>query len=247
MAKNKSNVVRLNLGCGAQHKPGYWNVDIDPSLNPDEVIDLRKPLPYITNSVQSILLQDVLEHLTKEDGLSLLTECARILRFGGIITVRVPNPIAIIQKFRWQPDLLLLYLYGDTSQNGEWGAHKYGYTPSLWNETSAVLNLTPVSYQAVDTNYIFVAKKSKTIRQRPIVYCASLGQFLCTPWYYLQGAKVIWKIDEPYSSLLGKIVLRPLALLTTTIVVGSDSAHRFATQVLKYSHLRILHSARDTA
>ncbi|NCN82353.1 MAG: methyltransferase domain-containing protein [Candidatus Pacebacteria bacterium] len=236
---SRSTPLRLNLGCGLHHKTGYINADIDPSLKPDKVVDLRKKLPFATNSTQTILLQDILEHLTKEDGFALLKECARILRFGGTLTVRVPNVTAISKKFRWQPDLLMLYIYGDTSKNGEWGAHKYGYSPRLWRELLRSLGLEPVSQRTIDTNYLFVTRKSKKIQANNSVHCSTLMQFLLTPWYYQQGKPVVWELTKTYPILFGKILLRPLSRLAVSIVVNTDTLYRYAAIVLKSSHLRI--------
>ena len=79
----KKKLIKLNLGCGSDHKKGFINIDIDKRLKPDLVHDVRKKLPYKANSVDHILLQDLLEHVTKEDGEKLLADCSRVLRAGG--------------------------------------------------------------------------------------------------------------------------------------------------------------------
>jgi len=198
----RTKLVKLNLGCGVDKKLGYINCDIDPKLQPDKIIDLRKKLPFAKESVQEVVL-------------------------------------AILKKFFWQPDLLMLYVYGDTSKNGEWGAHKYGYTPKLWRETIQHLGLSPRNELKIDTNYLFTAtKQNKSSSGQPII-CDSLFQYLLTPWHYLRKKQVIWHVNTEYSNAIGVLLLRPLSRLTTKIVVSNAKAASFVKNILKYSHLRM--------
>lgn len=80
--------LRLNLGCGTKRIIGWVNIDLygDPDLR----VDLeRDRLPYPDGSVDEILASHVLEHL--QDWWSLFLECARVLRPGGKLVVRVPD------------------------------------------------------------------------------------------------------------------------------------------------------------
>ncbi len=87
----KTSEYRLNIGCGAQVVDGWVNVDyaigarlskipLFTALNrmvgifnvrwdPRILIhDLRKPLPFKSNSVYVVYLSHTLEHLNREDG-----------------------------------------------------------------------------------------------------------------------------------------------------------------------------------
>ena len=56
-------MIRLNLGCGKDIKPGYRNIDIRPGLGVDEIADLsRLPWFWKDESVDEILMLDFLEH-----------------------------------------------------------------------------------------------------------------------------------------------------------------------------------------
>ncbi len=80
--------IFLNLGCGNNKLPGYTNVDAYG--NPDQVWDLNVfPYPWDNDSVEVIEMCHVLEHL--EDWWYAFKECARILKPGGTLHIRVPD------------------------------------------------------------------------------------------------------------------------------------------------------------
>lgn len=150
---------RLNLGCGLDHRVGYWNVDIDPRVRPDEIVDVRKKLPYANNSLAEIVAQDIFEHLTLADAKSLLIDCHRILKKNCGLVIRVPNPDAIIDKFQHDPETRNLFIYGDTSQSGEWGSHKQGYTKPLLKRLLSLTGFNIITFKTIDTNFEVYAKK----------------------------------------------------------------------------------------
>lgn len=79
----------LNLGCGRDHRAGAVNVDVNPGVDPDEVVDLADlPWPWADNSVARIHASHVFEHLPDLE--AVLRECARILQPGGRLIVRWP-------------------------------------------------------------------------------------------------------------------------------------------------------------
>jgi len=84
--ENKS--LRLNIGCGRRTIPGWVNVDAYG--NPDVKHDLGVfPWPFEDDSVDEILASHILEHLT--DWWGAFKECARILKPGGRLEIRVPD------------------------------------------------------------------------------------------------------------------------------------------------------------
>lgn len=81
----RANLLKLNLGCSDDHKPGYLSVDIAPPA--DVVTDLRVPWPWEDSSVDEIYAHDVLEHLPQ---IHALNEAHRVLKPGGILDLAVP-------------------------------------------------------------------------------------------------------------------------------------------------------------
>jgi SAM-dependent methyltransferase len=90
----------LDMGCG--HVPLYgvyrdlvqesicidWGNTLHPSVHIDFAVDLNGKLPFENGSFDTVLLTDVLEHLSEPAG--AMCEAARILRFGGKLIVGVP-------------------------------------------------------------------------------------------------------------------------------------------------------------
>jgi len=81
--------IRLNLGCGADIRKGYVNVDLHGS--PDVTLDLNSAnWPWEDNSVQEVAMYHVLEHLP--DTIQVMRELYRICRDGAKVHIRVPHP-----------------------------------------------------------------------------------------------------------------------------------------------------------
>jgi predicted SAM-dependent methyltransferase len=76
-------MTKLNVGCGSNWLPDFENRDMD--------LDLRKPLPHASNSLEFILAEHVLEHLTGPEMFSFLEEAHRCLKSGGTLRVCVPE------------------------------------------------------------------------------------------------------------------------------------------------------------
>lgn len=80
---------KLNLGCGNDYKKGYWNCDVSPLVNTDEIVDLEKPLnTFQSNSVDEIICNHTLEHIN--NFIPLMHELHRICRNGAIIKIKTP-------------------------------------------------------------------------------------------------------------------------------------------------------------
>ncbi len=80
--------VMLNLGCGTVKWPGW--IGVDAYGEPDVRHDLNvTPWPFADASVDQILAAHVFEHLDNWWG--AFRECARILKIGGILEIRVPD------------------------------------------------------------------------------------------------------------------------------------------------------------
>ncbi|MBD3207964.1 MAG: methyltransferase domain-containing protein [Candidatus Nealsonbacteria bacterium] len=82
--------LKVDLGCGADKKPGFIGVDINPSSSADVIWDLeKKPYPFQDGSVAEVYCDHVVEHL---ESLGLfLDEVYRICKDGSEMTLIFPH------------------------------------------------------------------------------------------------------------------------------------------------------------
>lgn len=109
-----TDATNLNLGCGEDYREGWHNVDADPLVDPDEILDLDDyPWPFENESFKFVLASHVFEHLENIE--QALTETARILKPGGRLEVRYPIGLDYvadpdhIQEHRWDWNTPLMY------------------------------------------------------------------------------------------------------------------------------------------
>ena len=96
-----SRPARLHIGCGQQAIPGWINIDNQGLPGVDQVLDVRKGLPFA--NVSAIYAEHFLEHLAFEDGLAFLAECRRVLRPDGVLRLSTPNlEWVLTTHYRWQ-------------------------------------------------------------------------------------------------------------------------------------------------
>jgi len=87
-------MLRLNLGCGFNHRDDCTNVDNFSMCNPDVLHDLETfPYPWEDNSVDQIFLIHVLEHLGGDTKtyLGVIKELYRICKHDAKVHIIVPH------------------------------------------------------------------------------------------------------------------------------------------------------------
>ncbi len=81
---------KLNLGCGANKKEDFINLDWNPITMPDVSHNLNSfPYPFEDNCMSLIEAYHVLEHVVAP--FSVMKELHRILKPGGELRIRVPH------------------------------------------------------------------------------------------------------------------------------------------------------------
>ena len=89
VADAPSYLKKLDLGCGANKKPGFLGVDISPDVGADFIQDLNVyPYQFEDNSVFEIFTSHFVEHV--HDIKAFMEECWRMLVPMGMMTIVAP-------------------------------------------------------------------------------------------------------------------------------------------------------------
>lgn len=120
--------VFLNLGCGFKKKIGFTNVDAFDICAPDQLHDLNMfPYPWPDNSVDGIEMFHILEHL--DDWWQVILECARILKPGGYLDIRVPDESsASALTYRDHNHVFSLCSFHGIQDRSGWGTNAWAAT-----------------------------------------------------------------------------------------------------------------------
>jgi predicted SAM-dependent methyltransferase len=118
--------MKLNLGCGNDLKEGY--VNIDAVLPCDVLHDLRNPLPYPDNSIDEILANGVIQHVSREEWKGIKKDWVRVLKKGGIMHISCWNFPWVLKEFLAHPDEPYAMQRIYAGQDGEYDYFKNGFT-----------------------------------------------------------------------------------------------------------------------
>lgn len=86
--------MKLNVGCGKDIRPekeGWINLDCIKLPGVNIVHDIKNRFPFLDNAFDYVLCQHVVEHVSFDYKLDLITELWRITKEGGIIEIAVPT------------------------------------------------------------------------------------------------------------------------------------------------------------
>lgn len=84
---------RLQIGAGMVSLPGWLNTDLEPQRGGATTVflDITEPFPFPDSSLDSILSEHVIEHVSFHQGQDFLRECFRVLKSGGVLRVATPD------------------------------------------------------------------------------------------------------------------------------------------------------------
>ncbi len=156
------NEIKLNLGCGTEHLPGYINIDAHPSEFVDKVCDCTKLLDFQDNSIDEIVAYHFLEHLKIGEIFTALIEWRRILKGGGKLIIECPDLEKVCAIFVNATDIerykswnngpaLFNHIYG--CQHHPFDYHKFGFTKSFMSSLLQNLNFQNVYFGESHRDY----------------------------------------------------------------------------------------------
>jgi len=95
--------MKLHLGCGRRHIPGWVHVDLASFPHVDHVHTVQS-LPFIPDGAAEVVYAShILEHFPRAKTLDVLAEWHRVLRPGGILRVAVPD-FEMLAQYYLNPD-----------------------------------------------------------------------------------------------------------------------------------------------
>ena len=84
--------MKINLACGLTKLNGYVNVDANPEVKPDEVVNVGADfLPWKDQSCEEVVFFHAIEHIEKKYHATIFTEIHRILTPGGRLLLGYPE------------------------------------------------------------------------------------------------------------------------------------------------------------
>ncbi len=87
--------MKINLGCGADYRQGWLNIDRYESTRADLIFNLEQtPWPLETSGAEVVLLKHVLQQLGSRTDrfLAIICELYRISKPNGLVEIHVPHP-----------------------------------------------------------------------------------------------------------------------------------------------------------
>jgi len=81
---------KLNLGCGHKLMGGYVNVDNDPEVKPDHIVNIGiDVLPFEDNFFDEVLASHILEHINNY--IFTMKELYRVCKHNATIEIIIPH------------------------------------------------------------------------------------------------------------------------------------------------------------
>lgn len=123
-SNNYEEVVRVNIGCGANKIDGYLNIDASPDVQPDLVSDIRFcRLPIEDHQLDEVFMAHTIEHIQKHHWPTVFMEFNRILKIGGHLVLTFPEFWKCAEK--WKKNV--------KGQREYWEACIYGRQVDHWD------------------------------------------------------------------------------------------------------------------
>lgn len=100
--------MKVNVGAGTVVLPGWINTDV--LWRSDMYLDLTKPWPVPTESIDRIYGDNVIEHFSLQTARDVLRHCYRALRPGGAIRLATPDLERTARAYLEDPALTSAHL-----------------------------------------------------------------------------------------------------------------------------------------
>jgi predicted SAM-dependent methyltransferase len=96
----QNTIRKLHIGCGHNPIDGWLNSDYRPIPTDQLRLDATKTFPIDNSKFDYIFSEHMIEHISYAEGLSMLTECFRVLRQNGTIRISTPSLSFLLDLYR---------------------------------------------------------------------------------------------------------------------------------------------------
>jgi predicted SAM-dependent methyltransferase len=144
--------MKLNLGSGYTHVPGFKRVDIDKKCEPDYLYDIRDLSQILSNSVEEIYTAHTIEHILLIELFPTIRGFCRILIPGGLITIIVPDSKTASEDWvngKIKPDYFEKIMLGAQPNATPYMSHKQIFWPG---KLARFLNIAGFTQIETDQN-----------------------------------------------------------------------------------------------
>lgn len=156
--------MKLNIGSGYTHIPGFQRVDIDKNCKPHYLLDIRDLSSLPDDSVEEIYTAHTLEHILLVELFPTMRGLCRVLKPGGLITIVVPDGEAISQDWvtgKVKPDYYEKILMGAQPNATPYMLHKQIFWPRKLERFSTIAGFGSIKISQDRNSYELVAKAVK--------------------------------------------------------------------------------------
>lgn len=157
-------MIRLDIGAGEYPEEGFQTVDVNPDMNPDICAPMWE-IPVPNSSVDVIMSNHALEHVTKFQVVPTLLEWKRIIKPApeGLIVIRVPDLAWCCKAWlqHQQTDWWMDLIFGMCTTEGE--QHRTGFTVPIMTKYIEDAGLVLANQYQIDSHgqptLVFICQK----------------------------------------------------------------------------------------
>ncbi len=150
--------IHLDIGAGDVPRPQWVTLDITNSC--DLYWDLRRGIPFPSNSVRTVYSSHLLEHMDYRSGQALLSEVFRVLEPGGQVSVCVPNARLYIDAYLGTRDLDPNHDFWEPALHERTGISLVNYVAYMGGEHHCLFDSESLLKRLTDVGFTDVTSRS---------------------------------------------------------------------------------------